>query len=162
MPNIDVLDQALTFISDHPEQHKQDKWVCGTGGCLAGWGAMLNGWAQIKNDRIRVIPIENKAAAEAARVELSKFPLMDPEWSDASREYRNTLNALGARSVKIVAMEIFGIDSATANILFGGTNTIDKLKLMGKDIANGVDLNESWLRVATDENDNPVYEQVNP
>lgn len=44
MANIAELERVLTFITDHPEQHKQGSWTCNTGACLAGHAALLNGY----------------------------------------------------------------------------------------------------------------------
>jgi hypothetical protein len=56
MIDLQRLEQAVTYIEDHPEQHQQDLWIgtgdtnepstsswCGTVGCLFGWVALLNG-----------------------------------------------------------------------------------------------------------------------
>lgn len=46
MPNVELLQQTMQHIKDHPEQHDQHIWVnsCGTAGCFAGWAALLSGW----------------------------------------------------------------------------------------------------------------------
>ncbi|MBO0676759.1 hypothetical protein JRC04_04705 [Mycolicibacterium sp. S2-37] len=47
--NIELLEQTMQHIEDHPEQHYQQVWVsdrvlnCGTVACFAGWGALLSG-----------------------------------------------------------------------------------------------------------------------
>lgn len=46
--NVELLQQTMQYINDHPEQHNQNVFVgeneCGTAACFAGWGAMLSGW----------------------------------------------------------------------------------------------------------------------
>jgi hypothetical protein len=58
--NVKELDRVLRFISEHRRQHNQSVWVyqsgsrppegktwnCETTACLAGWTALLNGWAE--------------------------------------------------------------------------------------------------------------------
>lgn len=45
--NVELLQQTMQYIKDHPERHQQDIWTnqCGTAACFAGWAAMLSGWA---------------------------------------------------------------------------------------------------------------------
>ena len=50
MPNMELLEQTLTFIKDHPEQHHQQKWTCEAGACFAGHAAMQLGWAPLFNE----------------------------------------------------------------------------------------------------------------
>lgn len=44
MANIQELERILTYITDHPEEHVQSRWTCGTGACFAGHTALLNGY----------------------------------------------------------------------------------------------------------------------
>jgi hypothetical protein len=58
--NVAELDRVLRFINQHRRQHNQSVWVhqsgsrppegntwnCETTACLAGWTALLNGWAE--------------------------------------------------------------------------------------------------------------------
>jgi len=47
--NIELLQQTMQHIKDHPDQHVQDIWAghyeCGTVACFAGWAALLSGWS---------------------------------------------------------------------------------------------------------------------
>jgi hypothetical protein len=158
MPNMDQIDHALTFVTDHPEQHIQAEWICGTGGCLAGWGAMLNGYVQVPKSRAEVVPADKEKAllkayaryqerVEAWRLKTDKFGANYGEYEHAARLWERSCKRLGVRKVRAVAMELFGIDAATANVLFAATNTLDKLQLMGKDIANGDALWNKWVLV---------------
>ena len=38
----DELVSALAYIETHPEEWRQDVWVCGTSACLGGHAAMLS------------------------------------------------------------------------------------------------------------------------
>lgn len=46
--NVELLQQTMQYINDHPWQHDQNVFAieneCGTAACFAGWGAMLSGW----------------------------------------------------------------------------------------------------------------------
>lgn len=54
MANIAELERVLTFITDHPEQHKQGSWTCATGACFAGHAALLNGYQKYFLDGVAV------------------------------------------------------------------------------------------------------------
>lgn len=45
MPNIELLNKALHFIEENPDEWKQDRWAtvtdCGTSYCFAGWALTL-------------------------------------------------------------------------------------------------------------------------
>jgi hypothetical protein len=41
--NFDLLRDALKFVAEHPEQHKQGVWRCRSGMCVAGITAELAG-----------------------------------------------------------------------------------------------------------------------
>ena len=42
-PNVELAYRVLDHIDANPGSWKQDKWWCGTGGCLAGWTCALSG-----------------------------------------------------------------------------------------------------------------------
>lgn len=49
MRNIELLEETMQYIKDHPTQHDQRMYVyygegCGTTACFAGRAAMLSGW----------------------------------------------------------------------------------------------------------------------
>lgn len=49
--NIELLTETMQHILDHPEQHDQDAFVCGTAACFCGRAALLSGWsADMIND----------------------------------------------------------------------------------------------------------------
>ena len=41
--NIELLDKALAYIDEHPEEWDQSTWDCGTAACIAGHMARLSG-----------------------------------------------------------------------------------------------------------------------
>lgn len=48
IPNVDLLRRTLAYIEEHPGEHDQTRWRCGTRACFAGTAAMLDGgiWAR--------------------------------------------------------------------------------------------------------------------
>ena len=58
--NIELLEQTMCHINDHPTQHDQSTWVqpydCGTIACFAGWAALLSGMTsrEILNVNMRI------------------------------------------------------------------------------------------------------------
>lgn len=42
-PNRELLEKTLQYIVDHPEEHNQAHWVCGTAMCFAGHAVVLAG-----------------------------------------------------------------------------------------------------------------------
>lgn len=42
--NVSELERVLAYCRDHPKQHDQEIWLCGTTACYAGYTALLNGW----------------------------------------------------------------------------------------------------------------------
>lgn len=148
MPNIDALDQAMTFIVDHPEQHRQRVWVCETGACLAGHATLLNGYRAVTEFDGLVVEIGSQADRDvtalcAGAVRPDYFKLLDA----------------GAKKVRDVADGILGLEYADANVLFGGANTVDKLRLMVKDLSNGEALRGLWFATDEDEWGNSIFER---
>jgi hypothetical protein len=45
--NVELLQRTMQYIKDHPERHKQSRFIteCGTAACYAGWAALLSGWS---------------------------------------------------------------------------------------------------------------------
>jgi len=114
--NVELLQQTMQFIDDHPEQHDQSSFgyqtECGTFACFAGWACMLSGevtW------------------------------LMQPGFKGLrTREGRlkRVLTREGLPA-SAAAQELLGLDDHEAGILFGPHNTREALKLMVKDLVNG-------------------------
>jgi hypothetical protein len=111
--NVALLEQVMTRIEDHPEQHDQTVWVneCGTAACFAGWACLLSGWqSAISWDESRPI-------------------VMSPD-------------TLVEKLVPDVAIELLGIGNGDAVTLFDAQNTRQMLRLMVKDLLNGEDLRD--------------------
>lgn len=43
--NVPLLQATMQHIIDHPEQHDQSVFACGTAACFAGRAAILSGWS---------------------------------------------------------------------------------------------------------------------
>lgn len=41
--NIELLEKTMQYIKDHPHDHNQGEWWCGTTGCFFGWAVHLSG-----------------------------------------------------------------------------------------------------------------------
>lgn len=50
MLNVELLQETMQHLTDHPEQHNQGIVVdcCGTAACFAGRSALLSGWSVSK------------------------------------------------------------------------------------------------------------------
>lgn len=146
MTNIDALDQAMTFIVDHPDKHDQRTWVCETGACLAGHVTLLNGYRAVSHYDGFVVEIDSMADL-----------VVDKLVADAASPGR--LRYAGARKVREVAVEILDLEDIDAEVLFGGANTIDQLQLMVKDLSNGELLRDLWVTIDHDAWGNPILER---
>lgn len=110
MINVELLEQTMQQIKDHPEQHNQAWWfseaVCGTSMCFAGWACALSGWRACN-------------------------------WSEG---FASDVEKGGVvADVSIKAAELLGLDFDVANDdrgLFSASNTVDDLERMVKDMAN--------------------------
>ena len=128
--NAEALERVMTHIKDNPRMWRQatyftdrDVHDCGTTACFAGWAVQFyaeqEGWK----------PREELFVATTARYYFKDG--QPPE--DASH-------------VAEVAAEILGITDADADILFGGSNDMEQLETMVKNLLNneeittGVDL----------------------
>jgi hypothetical protein len=110
--NTQLLEQVMTHIEDHPEQHDQSVWVdeCGTAACFAGWACLLSGW--------QVGP----------RWDFNG-PLISPD-------------TLIEKDTPEAAVDLLGIDIYDADRLFDARNTLPMLALMVKDLMNGEELRD--------------------
>lgn len=157
MPNMIELDRAVTFIQDHPEKHKQKSWTCDTGACLAGWGALLNGyeatitdgWVALEgfgarvNELLRADERWNKGIYDRQRISPIQHPITRP-YSDIVdlivRDLATSHPEFGLCHVGQVAQEIFNITEKDADFLFAEGNTAENIALMVKTLGNGEDL----------------------
>lgn len=44
--NVELLQQTMQYVTDHPEQHYQARWICGTAACFAGRAGLLSGMTE--------------------------------------------------------------------------------------------------------------------
>jgi len=115
MANIDVLEEALSFITDHPEQHQQAYWNCESGACFAGHIALLNGY--------------RPAYSVISETVIDGLVLGPDETS-----YRTPH----------LAASLAGLTDVESELLFVAGNTRDEIALMIKDMRNGEDITKTW------------------
>jgi hypothetical protein len=108
--NVQLLEKTMQHIKDHPEDHMQSMWVCGTSACFAGWASILNGMT-----------------FEGVEHLSYRIPVRDESGACHSLVYLH-------------AQKVLGLTRDEATILFGGCNSIPMLELMVKDLVNGEDL----------------------
>ena len=143
--NLDVLDDAITFIKDHPEQHQQAHWTCDTGACVAGWVALLNGY-KTKKQFIEDEDGNRKLVTVNGSVYREGHP-------------KHTVSA------SAIARELLGVtetpDLISTNILFHGTNTIEDIEMMAKDLANGIEnLGTVWSEKYIEEDGHCTWRNI--
>lgn len=111
VPNVELLQQVMQHIEDHPAQHDQGIWLneCGTAACFAGWACLLSGW--------QVSPA----------FDCSVGSVMSPD-------------TLVEKPALDAASDLLGLDAIDADVLFSANNTRPMLALMVKDLANGEEL----------------------
>lgn len=113
--NVDELDRNVTFIEDHPEQHNQRMWTCGTGACLAGHIALNNDY------------------------EVVHSPATHTVINGLVRDQQGDLHEVAS-----LARTLLDATRAEADLLFAGGNTAETLRLMTKDAQNGEDITKRW------------------
>jgi hypothetical protein len=129
------LEGGMQHILDHPEAHNQGVYIeettCGTAACLAGWIGLLYGEEYgfvrgVKGDYFRYIGEEPVVMCNIVSDESGW-------WEDSW-----TINPGQSAHASCVASHIIGVnDKWTLDRLFDGSNTVDMLQLMVKDLANG-------------------------
>jgi hypothetical protein len=108
--NVELLERVMTYIEDHPDEHKQAFWFtmgsCGTAACFAGHAALLSGYQ----------PAGNSADG-----------------------WRRDCQLPGERPkpTSFVARELLGLTEEEGRTLFADWITRPMLKLMVKDLCNG-------------------------
>lgn len=121
MANLAELDRVITYLEDHPEEHQQDQWVCGTGACLAGTAALLNDYRRL---------------TYREEVEIKQQGI-DPSGLVKDRLGFDTW-------VPMAAERVLGLTCDEAFLLFMGGNDIATLREMYKDMANGESITRTW------------------
>ena len=117
--NTEVFDRAVSFIEAHPKLHNQEVWVspnfddegeaCGTAACLAGWIVILEHNLNV-----------NTPFFQKLNNQISYVPIGDQEVD-----------------VRYEAARLLDITGDEADWLFYQENTIEDIKAIGKDLANG-------------------------
>ena len=125
--NVDVLDEAVTFIEDHPEKHNQAVWTCSTGACLAGHITLLNGY-------------------QVATEDCGEFMGGEYVLNGVVLDPRTNLR----REVSATAQNLLDATSDETNLLFAAGNTAEDLRLMAKDVANDEDITKLWKLIDVD------------
>jgi hypothetical protein len=120
--NVVEVERTMRYIQDHPDRHNQAEWICGTGGCYAGLTCLLSGWKSFLGTEL-------------------VYKNADEYDCDTSQ----------LREVQEVARGILGIDLLDSMILFHGSNTVDKLMGMSKDLMNGEPLALHWTATIVDD-----------
>ena len=139
MPDIEKLQRTVQFIKDHPEKHQQEVWSCDTGACFAGWAVLLHGWQQAVWG-----PDHLDYAGTAVHGQVVPDG-MDPTYV-VDRAKRTS------QWVRDVAVKELDLKYEEAQLMFHGSNTIDVLELMVKDISNGENLTDLWSTESDGEN----------
>ena len=157
--NIDVLQDNMQYILDHPEEHTQSTWTCSTGACLAGHIALRNGWkTTVWSDY--VVPADKAEALDAYLVstECSLRDLASCLTPTANRAFQRAREDFGIQLVPQVARSVLGVPEYTTynteeelnhlhdlDKLFAAGNNAQNMALMVKDISNGEHL-DRWVR----------------
>lgn len=106
IPNVPLLLKTLNHIEHHPEEHDQEKWICGTTACFAGHAVLIDGGVPA--------PDRNGVFVKARDDD-------DPEC---------VIQRLGGpvTAVRDRAIRILGLTCRQAGDLFDGGNTLDDLR----------------------------------
>lgn len=117
MPNIELMDRVAAYIEEHPEDHYQEDWRCGTAACFAGWTALLSGaqW---------VCPVWEAPTAPVDHIDENGFV-------HVHNMYRVIDPKSGLRvPVGVYAQKILGITAWEADELFDPDNDIGHIKVI--------------------------------
>lgn len=128
--NVELLESTMTKIMDDPKSWRQAAWMCGTTACFAGHVAQQQGYvAMLYTD------IEDRGQTMTLR---PRYQVGENIGYD-----QRCLNSQNDRStVREVARDALGLDDEQSLLLFAGDNTIDKLQLIVKGLANGETVEE--------------------
>jgi hypothetical protein len=142
--NKPLIRQVRRFVIDtHPEAHNQRRWfvgeiaipvidneklitewdsnICGSVGCIAGWGALMAGWHQVRETGYRMV-LDNNG---------------NPIFDEALGYYKEEWYSSGTdevvdesgevMSMQDAAWEAFGLDSEQQNVMFNGERSREQL-----------------------------------
>lgn len=137
---IQELTTVLEFISENPNKHDQSTWIytgdvpdervgdhgivkvnqeaydCGTTGCLAGWGAMLNGWQPVINQH--ELPAELRYNGDIVKLD-KKGNIVEVAWSS------------------LWFGKHMGLTAEEEDLLFSGGNSISDLWFIAEALSGG-------------------------
>jgi hypothetical protein len=112
--NVELLEETMQYIKDHPELHRQGWWFtkqsCGTAACFAGWAVTLKGYMPVFD-------------VGDWRAEVVALP-------GDRREF----------DTPYLAQQLLGLTLNERETLFEASNTSEMLELMVKDLVNGDEL----------------------
>ena len=117
--NVPLAEQTLRHIKDNPECHDQADWLslagkaplsrktmCGSTGCFMGWAVYLECYVNGNTD-------------------------LKPTAYDEYYQYNGKMT-----HIQNIASELLGLNEIEAAIIYDGSNTIEELETMVKDMAN--------------------------
>lgn len=150
MLNIDLLDKTMNYIIEHPEEHDQNQWRCGTSRCFAGWACSLDGavpefsedylpywkttWRseitpggpRTRERFIECYSTDSFGYGKARAIELAD--MLVPNKSDVI--IPPDLTEEEKTDIASYARQALGLDSRSADILFDGDNSLQGLQGM--------------------------------
>lgn len=169
MLNIDLLDKTMNYITEHPEQHDQGVWRCGTSRCFAGWACTLDGAEdEIKEDTLPYWATtwrgddgnggRSREAFFRCYSSSGAVPESVAQMADEPVPNRSDSIILSDREktdIATYARRALGLDSRSADILFGGDNSLRALQGMVQHLKEeGSLIDSEW----DDEREDDEYE----
>lgn len=148
MLNIDLLDKTMNYINEHPDEHDQSMWRCGTSRCFAGWACSLDGAVpEIPEDYLPYWQIDWRGAPLGQRtregfieyyttVDYGYGPARAAEMADELYPNKSDtvippgLTDQEKTDISSYARKALGLDYRSAEILFAGENSLRGLQGM--------------------------------
>lgn len=140
MANVELLERVLTYIKDHPEDHRQKVWAemssCGTAMCFAGWAVALSGSRFLWDNA----PAAFSHQAHYCTVPEESPMAIEPGDHWVYREIEDFDIELGEGEriayISDTAMHLLDLTFKQANELFDSDNTLEEIEEIVKDIIN--------------------------
>lgn len=179
MLNIDLLDKTMNYIIEHPEEHDQGMWRCGTSRCFAGWACTLDGAVpEIPEDYLPYWKINWRSEMSDGERTRERFieyytttaygygPSRAAEMADALYPNKSDtvippgLTAQEKTDIASYARQALGLDSRSADILFAGENSLRGLAGMVRFLKEeGTLVGSEWDDEAEDEDSDYCCEE---
>lgn len=171
MLNIDLLDRTMNYINEHPDEHDQGVWRCGTSRCFAGWACSLDGAVpEIPEDYIPYWKTDWRSSAPGGQRTRERFieyytevfasgysPERLAELADEEAPNKSDAIILTDQEktdIASYARQALGLDSRSAEILFDGENSLQGLQGMVRVLKEeGTLVDSEW----DDEAEEPDY-----